>query len=726
MAYIKGIYVQDIYKNDSNGYIVGLMRVKDSSEKDFINKVITFTGIFVDLRVRTNYTFEGEFQEHNKYGRQFAVTSYEIAMPTDEEELIDFLSSDLFPIGEKTAEKIVDKFGKAAINVISENPEVLLEIPRLGREKINKIISVLEDYQTTSHIVIDLSKMGFSTKNAITLLKKYGKKVMDIINNNIYDVNGDIDITFLDLDNIARNNGYLENDERRLCALVIYYMNVITFNSGDTYSYFDEIYDVLKDNCKSLEREELEYILLKLYKRKKIKKLNDRYYLSELYDAEKYIVERVKYLNEIERRKLPKLEKKIKELEDVNGIIYDESQRDAISKAINNNLTIITGGPGTGKTTIVKCIVSLLLDIYKIDKSKIAMLAPTGRASRKLMSTVGIGASTIHRYLKWDKENNTFQINELNPNTEEYIIVDESSMIDTMLMAYLFRGTTKNAKFIFVGDYYQLPSVSQGQVLKDLIDSECLDVIKLNRLYRQSEGSYIINLAHEIKEKSLSGSLMDKKDDYNFIECSTSDVLSVVKDIVIKAIDKGYNEESIQVLAPIYKSGVGIDSLNKILKDVMNPASPKKNEYVSGETIYREGDKILQLVNDYDNNISNGDIGYIKSILTDKKTKKTQMIIDYDGTIVTYTPKDFNNITLGYAISVHKSQGGEFKLVIMPFVPSYRRMLYNKLVYTGITRAKEKLILVGSIDSFQEGVINDLPDNRKTSLKEFLINEYNH
>jgi len=726
MAYIKGIYVQDIYKNDSNGYIVGLMRVKDSSEKDFINKVITFTGIFVDLRVRTNYTFEGEFQEHNKYGRQFAVTSYEIAMPTDEEELIDFLSSDLFPIGEKTAEKIVDKFGKAAINVISENPEALLEIPRLGREKINKIISVLEDYQTTSHIVIDLSKMGFSTKNAITLLKKYGKKVMDIINNNIYDVNGDIDITFLDLDNIARNNGYLENDERRLCALVIYYMNVITFNSGDTYSYFDEIYDVLKDNCKSLEREELEYILLKLYKRKKIKKLNDRYYLSELYDAEKYIVERVKYLNEIERRKLPKLEKKIKELEDVNGIIYDESQRDAISKAINNNLTIITGGPGTGKTTIVKCIVSLLLDIYKIDKSKIAMLAPTGRASRKLMSTVGIGASTIHRYLKWDKENNTFQINELNPNTEEYIIVDESSMIDTMLMAYLFRGTTKNAKFIFVGDYYQLPSVSQGQVLKDLIDSECLDVIKLNRLYRQSEGSYIINLAHEIKEKSLSGSLMDKKDDYNFIECSTSDVLSVVKDIVIKAIDKGYNEESIQVLAPIYKSGVGIDSLNKILKDVMNPASPKKNEYVSGETIYREGDKILQLVNDYDNNISNGDIGYIKSILTDKKTKKTQMIIDYDGTIVTYTPKDFNNITLGYAISVHKSQGGEFKLVIMPFVPSYRRMLYNKLVYTGITRAKEKLILVGSIDSFQEGVINDLPDNRKTSLKEFLINEYNH
>ena len=724
MSYIKGIYVQEIYKNNDNGYIVGLMRVKESNEKEFNNKVITFTGMFVDLRLRTNYTFEGDFQEHNRYGRQFAVSSYEIAMPTDEEELIEFLSSDLFPIGEKTAEKIVDKFGKDAINIITENPEALLEIPRLGREKINKIIKVLEDYQSTSHIVIDLSKMGFSTKNAITLLKKYGKKVMDVVNNNIYDVNGDIDISFLDLDNIARNNGYEETDERRLCALVIYYMNVITFNNGDTYSYFDEIYEVLKDNCQSLTREELEYILLKLYKRRKIKKLNDRYYLTELYDAEKCIVERVKYLNDSERRKLPKLEKKIKELEDVNGITYDESQKDAISKAINNNLTIITGGPGTGKTTIVKCIVSLLLDIYRIDKSKIAMLAPTGRASRKLMSTVGIGASTIHRYLKWDKENNTFQINELNPNNEEYIIIDESSMIDTMLLASLFRGTTKNAKFIFVGDYYQLPSVSQGQVLKDLIDSECLDVIKLNRLYRQTEGSYIINLAHEIKEKQLTNNILDKKDDYNFIECHTSEVLNIVKDIVVKALDKGYNEETIQILAPLYKTSVGIDSLNKVLKDVMNPPSPKKNEYTSGETIYREGDKILQLVNDYDNNISNGDIGYIKSILTDKKTKKTQMIIDYDGTVVTYTPKDFNNITLGYAISVHKSQGGEFKLVIMPFVPSYKRMLYNKLVYTGITRAKEKLILVGNLDSFEEGVLNDLPDNRKTSLKEFLINEY--
>jgi len=366
----------------------------------------------------------------------------------------------------------------------------------------------------------------------------------------------------------------------------------------------------------------------------------------------------------------------------------------------------------------------LLLDIYRIDKSKIAMLAPTGRASRKLMSTVGIGASTIHRYLKWDKENNTFQVNELNPNNEEYIIVDESSMIDTMLMASLFRGTTKNAKFIFVGDYYQLPSVSQGQVLKDLIDSECLDVIKLNRLYRQTEGSYIINLAHEIKDRCLSDSLLEKKDDFSFIECSSNEVLELVKDVVIKALEKGYNEENIQILAPLYKTNVGIDSLNKMLKDIMNPASPKKNEYVSGEVVYREGDKILQLVNDYDNNISNGDIGYIKSILTDKKSKKTTMIIDYDGTIVSYNPKDFNNITLGYAISVHKSQGGEFKLVIMPFVPSYKRMLYNKLIYTGVTRAKEKLILIGDINSFKIGVLNDLPDNRKTSLKEFLMDEY--
>lgn len=725
MSFIQGIYIQDIYKNEINGYLVGLMRVKESSDPEIVNSVVTFTGTFADLKVKTNYKFIGDFTLHSKYGNQFVVSSYELVLPTDEEELINFLSSDLFPIGEKTATAIVNKLGKNTIDIIKDNPDVLLDIPKLGKSRISKIVDVLNNYQNTSRIVLELSKYGFNTKNAVTLIKKFNNKVLDIVNNNVYDVKDVIDISFNDLDNIAINMGYPLNDDRRLMALTIHIMNAVTFESGDTYSYFDELYKPIIKQTDKLSLEDFEYILIKLHKMGKIKKMEDRYYLTELYDAEGFIVDRVCLLNNMKRRKLPGLDKKINILEETNGIIYDESQKDAITKAINNNLTIITGGPGTGKTTIVKCIVRLLLDIYKIDSSKIAMLAPTGRAARKLMDTTGIAASTIHRFLKWDKETNTFQINELSPNNHEYVIVDESSMIDTVLLASLFRGTTINAKFIFVGDYYQLPSVSQGQVLKDLIDSECLDVIKLNRLYRQTDGSYIINLAHEVKNKELSESFLEKKDDYNFISCSQEETVSVVKNIVKKAIMKGYDKDNIQVLAPLYRTNAGIDALNAMLKELLNEKSPNKNEYISGDIVYREGDKVLQLVNDYDNNISNGDIGYIESINFNKKNKKTEITINYDGIRVVYMPKDLGNITHGYAISVHKSQGGEFKMVIIPFVPSFKRMLYNKLVYTAITRAKEKLILVGEANSFIYGIKNDYIENRKTSIKELIIKRYN-
>ena len=727
MAYIKGIFIQDIFTNSQNGYTVGLLRVKESDEEEMINKVITFTGIFDELKYKTTYKMEGSFVSHNKYGRQFQVESYELILPTDEEEIIEFLSSDLFPIGEKTAEKIVSKLGKDTINIILNDPEALKGIPRLSIEKMNKIKEILTDYQMTSHIVIELNKMGFSTKNSITILKKYSTNTMKTIEENIYTIIDDIDISFEELDKIARNNGYELNDERRLESLTIHMMNVLTFNNGDTYLYFDEMYNYMQKYTDNIDEDTFEYILIKLSKLNKIKIEKNKYYLIEHYEAEHYIVNRLTRLNELERRKLPKLESKINQLELVTGLTYDESQREAISKSLNNNLTIITGGPGTGKTTIVKCIVKLLIELFQINPEKLALLAPTGRAARKLMETTGIPASTIHKYLRWDKENNSFEVNEYCPNKEQYIIVDESSMIDTMLMSSLLKGTLVTAKYIFVGDYYQLPSVSQGQVLKDLIDSNCLDVVKLNCLYRQTEDSYITTLAHEIKNKETSENFLSKYDDYNFITCKNEEIVATVEDIVKKALDKGYTEKDIQVLAPIYKTASGIDSLNKMLQNIINPKSPKKNEISSGDIIYREGDKILQLVNDSDNFISNGDIGYIESITLSNKTnsKKNEVTINFDGTRVTYTPKDFINITHGYAISVHKSQGGEFKMVVIPFSPSYKRMLYNKLIYTAVTRAKQKLILVGDPTSFIYGIKNDYVENRKTTIKELLKNKYN-
>lgn len=726
MSYIKGTISKIIYRNNSNGYTVGLIKIKESDEE--VGKIETFTGVLPEFNEKTIYQLNGTFTTHNKYGYQFQVDSFEIVLPEKKDELVDFLSSDLFPIGEKTAKKIVGSFGEDTIDVILNNKEKLLEIPRLGIERINKINNILKEYQSTSNIVLELNRMGFNTKDSLMLLNKYKDKVIRIIDNNIYDLIDNINLNFKEIDTIAINNKYDLYDERRVEALIIYLLNEITFEQGDTYSFFQEIYNSIIKYLPDLKSEDLEYYLIKLSKQKRVVIKKEKYYLKELYDAEEYIADRIYRLNNMERRKLPKLKEKIKELEQKIGITYDESQKNAIINSLNNNFTITTGGPGTGKTTIIKGIIRMLVDTCHISPQNIALLAPTGRASRKLMEVCNIPAYTIHKYLGWDKDNNTFSHNEINVCKEEYIIVDEASMIDTMLMFSLLKGTRLDSKFIFIGDYYQLPSVSQGQVLKDMIDSEVLDVIKLNNLYRQKDGNYIIDLAHEIKNKELSDNFLTKKEDYNFIEVDNDYVLTSIKDIILKALEKGYREKDIQVLAPMYKSQNGIDNLNKMLQEIFNPKSNDKNELIVGNKIYREGDKILELVNDSDNSISNGDLGYIINITNKEKNgnKKNEIIVDFDGNIVSFSPDKFINITHGYAISVHKSQGGEFNMVIIPFVNSFKRMLYNKLIYTAVTRAKSKLILIGSREAFVYGVNNDYVNNRKTTLKEMLIKKYDY
>lgn len=726
MSYIKGTISKIIYRNNSNGYTVGLIKIKESDEE--VGKIETFTGVLPEFNEKTIYQLNGTFTTHNKYGYQFQVDSFEIILPEKKDELIDFLSSDLFPIGEKTAKKIVGAFGEDTIDVILNNKEKLSEIPRLGIEKINKINNILKEYQSTSNIVLELNRMGFNTKDSLMLLNKYKDKVIRIIDNNIYDLIDNINLNFKEIDTIAINNKYDLYDERRVEALIIFLLNEITFEQGDTYSFFQEIYNSIIKYLSDLKSEDLEYYLLKLSKQKRVVIKKEKYYLKELYEAEEYIADRIYRLNNMERRKLPKLKEKIKELEQKIGITYDESQKNAIITSLNNNFTITTGGPGTGKTTIIKGIIRMLVDTCHISHQNIALLAPTGRASRKLMEVCNIPAYTIHKYLGWDKDNNTFSHNEINVCKEEYIIVDEASMIDTMLMFSLLKGTRLDSKFIFIGDYYQLPSVSQGQVLKDMIDSEVLDVIKLNNLYRQKDGNYIIDLAHEIKNKELSDNFLTKKEDYNFIEVDNDYVLTSIKDIILKALEKGYREKDIQVLAPMYKSQNGIDNLNKMLQEIFNPKSNDKNELTVGNKTYREGDKVLELVNDSDNSISNGDLGYIINITNKEKNgnKKNEIIVDFDGNIVSFSPDKFINITHGYAISVHKSQGGEFNMVIIPFVNSFKRMLYNKLIYTAVTRAKSKLILIGSREAFVYGVNNDYVNNRKTTLKETLIKKYDY
>lgn len=727
MGYVKCNLKKTIYFNEINNYTVAVVKIKDTDIKELEdNQHVHIIGTLPELNYRTTYKFNGEYTKHNKYGDQLEVSTYEVEIPTKEEELVGFLSSDMFPIGEVTAKKIVDKFKDKTLDIILNDKDKLKEIPRLSEEKINKIHDILTDYQGSSKIVMEMTSLGFNNKEAMNILKKYGTSSLDKIKDNIYNLIDDMEFSFNIIDDIASNMGIIKDDDRRIEALIIYVMKELCFENGDTYLYIDDIHNKMLGYIKDLDKDKLEEILILLNKKGKVVIDNDKYYLKSYYDAEEYITYRLCYLNDMKKNKIKDLEDSISRLEKSNHITYDNVQKDAIMKALNNNLTIITGGPGTGKTTIIRAIVYLLRHELKAKVDDIALLAPTGRAAKKMMETTNIPAFTIHKYLGWDKERNTFIVDEYNPNPEKYIIIDEVSMIDTVLMSSLLKGTRRDIKLILVGDYYQLPSVAPGQVLKDLIDSDMIDVIKLKALYRQGEESYIPILASEIKDKDLSESFLMKKDDYNFLNCSNEEVMLYIEQIVLKAINKGYTDKDIQILAPMYKSLNGIDNLNKLLQHIFNKEDAKKNELEFSDVTYRVGDKVLQLVNDPDNNVYNGDIGYISAIINSKKSasKRNEIWVDFDGNVVTYTPDKYINIRHGYAISVHKAQGSEFPMVIMPIVNSFNRMLYNKLIYTAVTRAKKALMLVGDPRSFLNGVNNERVEIRKTTLKDKIINRY--
>lgn len=411
-------------------------------------------------------------------------------------------------------------------------------------------------------------------------------------------------------------------------------------------------------------------------------------------------------------------------LQEKLDVTYDTNQLAAIKKTLESRISIITGGPGTGKTTIIKAITSLYMKMYNLGPNNvdayIALLAPTGRAAKRLSEATGLGASTIHKYLKWNKDTNEFQVNELNKNYHHLIIIDEVSMIDTNLFDALLKGLTNNIQLILVGDKDQLPSVGCGLVLGDLIASDLFNFCPLEKIYRQSENSFIPYLAKEIKNKDIGEEFLSKKDDYNFLQVNSDNMVESIKKVCELSINKGLTDRDIQILAPMYKGINGIDNLNNNLRDLFNPKSKKKKEIRVGENIFRVGDKVLQLVNDPDKGIYNGDIGYIVDIICDN-SKALNINIDFDGNLVTLTTTEMLNVKLAYAISIHKAQGSEFINVIMPVVKNYYKMLYNKLIYTGVSRAKKSLILIGEVQSFLMAVNNDYSMNRKTSLKEQLL-----
>lgn len=725
--YIKGTYKNSIFKSD-NGYVIGLFRVSETNDEamqDFVNKIITFTGTFVELNENDKYIFYGEGVTHPKYGFQYQVNESERIKPEDKDAIVEFLSSNLFKgVGEQLAKRIVEVLGENALDVILENANSLLLVPKLSSKKAKMIYETLKKYEESHQTMIYLCDLGFSMPDATKIYTTYKSNTISKIENNIYSIIDDIDdLSFLKIDEISTKLNFERDDFRRIKACIIYIMKKLIFNTGDTYLYYQEIKEQTINYLEfTIRDEDFKQYLDELVIERKIKVLDDKYYLYDIYDAETYIVNKIKKLVDAKPSAYSNLDTTIKYLEDNNNLLYNSKQKDAIKAALINNSLIITGGPGTGKTTIIKAIVETyqLINHYNIDQltDRLVLLAPTGRASKRMMETTGIPAMTIHRFLKWNKENNQFGINEYNKDNHHIIIVDEVSMIDILLFANLLKGLTDNIKLILVGDYHQLPSVGPGQILKDLIDSDLIKTITLDHLYRQAENSYIPYLASDIKDNSVDESCLKTTSDYTFIQCRNSEIKSNLKILCEKWIECNKNIQDLQVMAPMYRGEVGIDLLNQELQEIFNPPSPNKKEIKIGDIIFRENDKVLQLVNMPDDNVFNGDIGVIKEIILANKSSsgKNVIVVDFDGNLVRFLPKDFNKLKHGYIISIHKSQGSEFTTVIIPFSMSYHNMLYRRLIYTAVTRAKKQLILVGEPKAFLYGVNNNNDYNRKTNL----------
>lgn len=729
MNYVKGIYKKSIFKSDK-GYIIGLLKLEETDSevmKDYIGKTITFTGYFSILDEGDSYTFRGEEKDHPRYGLQFNVTSFEKMKPTDKDGVIAFLASDLFPqIGKKIATSIVETLGDTALDQILDNPSCLELVPKLTKKKADIIYSVLEKYDESHRMIVYLTELGFSIKDSLSIYNYYLKNTMSVIEANIFKLVDDIeDISFTKVDQISKVFSFEKLDIRRIKACIIYIMKNLTFSKGDTYLIYDDIYNGVCSYVEELiDTTDFDNYLKELIIEQKIVKENQVYYLKDMYETTNYIVNKFRILLSRKKGKIPNIDSFIKELEKNIGIKYNDKQKEAIESSLIENVLIITGGPGTGKTTIIKAITELYSASSQLSYEKLithlALLAPTGRAAKRLSEATNLPATTIHRFLKWNKETNKFSINEHDKSEAKFVIVDEVSMIDENLMSNLLKGLTDNIKLILVGDYNQLPSVGPGQILKDLIESEAIKTIELDYLYRQDENSYINTLAYEVKNNSLSPDFLDKKEDYMFLECKDFSIKENLKNLCLKVVDKNYDYKKFQIMAPMYRGENGIDNLNRELQKIFNPPSEDKDEIKVGEVIYRTGDKVIQLVNMPDENIYNGDIGIIYKIIN-KQNDQSEIQVEYDYGIVIYTVKDFAKIKHAFIISIHKSQGSEFDLVMMPISNAYNRMLYRKLIYTGITRAKKKLVLIGNPDAFLKAIQNNEELMRNTTLKEKMI-----
>lgn len=737
--YVKGKLLVTIFRNEQNLYSVIRIRVEETNA-DYQDKEAVVTGYFPKIYEQETYIFYGEFKQHPKFGLQFNATHFRKDMPQTKQGVVAYLSSEMFKgIGKRTAEKIVEALGENAISKILNEPALLDSVPKLPPEKAKLVYDTLMEHQGLEQVMVALNQYGFGPQLSMRIYQVYKEETISIIQHNPYKLVEDIEgIGFGRADELGFQLGISGNHPDRIKAGCMYILERESLQNGHVFLDAEDFLVKVKQLLEENQRDQIDYSdissgILKLGEEGKLIVENQRIYLPSLYFAEKGLASSIcRILEQTEyEHQFPESEflLALGNLEERLNVQYAPTQRDAIQTALMSPMLILTGGPGTGKTTVIKGIVELYAELHgcSLDPKDyrktgqpfpFLLAAPTGRAAKRMSESTGLPAVTIHRLLGFNGTEGLDHddVNQLEGNI---LIVDESSMVDIWLANQLFRALPEHIQVILVGDEDQLPSVGPGQVLKDLLESERIPTVRLTDIYRQAEGSSIIELAHDIKNGILPENVSVQTPDRSFIKCTSSQLAQVIEKVALSAKKKGYAARDIQVLAPMYRGPAGIDRLNELLQEIFNPnPDGTRKEITFGDVKYRIGDKILQLVNQPESNVFNGDIGEIISIFYAKENteKQDMVIVSFEGNEVTYTRQDLNQITLAYCCSVHKSQGSEFPIVILPLSRSYYRMLRRKLIYTAITRSKQFLILCGEEEALRIGIERADEENRQTTL----------
>lgn len=698
------------YQNQENGWSVMKVKVKG------YDNLVTLTGSLLDVPVGSVLLVDGDWRVDPKYGQQFVAQSWTEVMPATLYGIEKYLGSGLVKgIGPAYAKAIVSRFGLETIDVIENDIERLLEVPRLGRKRMEKIRESWEKQKDIKEVMVFLQGHGVSTAFAAKIYRKYEKESIAKVKENPYQLADDIwGIGFKTADGIASKMGYEKNDPRRCRSGILYTLNELA-EEGHVYAEPEQLVEAA---VKLLEAEEtpVRQALASMMEAKDVIADNDVIYLPPFYHAENGSAKRLQSLlsdttlfnSDIAAE--PEAEYGSKN----GGIVYDEVQQAAIQKALDSKVIVLTGGPGTGKTTTTQGIIAA----FKARHMSILLAAPTGRAAKRMTEATGMEAKTIHRLLEYNPMDG-YKRNDENPLEGDALIVDECSMIDILLFYNLMKAIPSNMRLILVGDIDQLPSVGAGNVLRDIIDSEQIPVVRLTRIFRQAQSSRIVMNAHAINAGQFPNIKNGLDTDFFFINQEDADemvklIIGLVRDRLPKKYS--YPPKEIQVLTPMQRGTVGAGNLNIELQNALNPTGPS---LARGGYTFRQGDKVMQIRNNYDKNVFNGDIGYITAVDTNERS----LTVTFDSRLVEYDITELDEIVLAYAVTIHKSQGSEFPVVVMPVTMKHFVMLQRNLIYTGITRAKKICVLVGTTKALAYAIRNQTVSKRNTKLKERLNNK---